>query len=544
MTDANPDEVLLDGRRIGVLCASIAIVAACGIVYELLIATVGTYLIGDGVRRFSFTVGGFMAAMGIGAWASRFIRHRLVAAFVWVEIVLAVVGGASTAVLFAAFPAGLHHAASWTLILIIGTLVGLEIPLIARLLAAHGGARTGIANALGFDYVGAVVGSIAFPLLLLPHLGLFRASFAVGFVNALVAVATAAAFRGRIPGSGRLLVAASAAAVVLVAGMFASDAMTRIAEDRLFADRVIFREQTPYQRVVLTREDVSGEHRLYIDGHVQFAEFDEYRYHESLVLPLLGHGEAVRRVLVLGGGDGLATREILRHPGIEAVTIVDLDPAITRLARELPALRRLNESSLDDPRVTVVHDDAFRWVRDRPEDAPAWDRVVIDLPDPHGPALAKLYSEQFYRMLQRILAPGGAVVTQSGSPFWTPEAFWTVHLSLEAAGYDVIPYHVTVPAFGPWGFQLARPAGSPPIESIRTPARARFMTPETFAAARVFGPDVADDSGAQVNSIFEPVLHRLYRLGVERGRPPIPPDAAGDARGAGATGPVDGGDVR
>jgi spermidine synthase len=392
----------------------------------------------------------------------------------------------------------------------IGILVGLEIPFLMRILAPSGGVRRSVAHVLGLDYVGALIGSLAFPLLLLPHLGLFRASFAIALLNLLVAIVTLIAFAGLLRRFRLLLAVTACIGIALVAGITFASWITSFAEDRLFAERVVLRQQTPYQRIIVTMDELSGEHRLYLDGHLQFAERDEHRYHEGLVHPVMAAGAPPRDVLILGGGDGLAVREVLRHASVERVYVVDIDPAMTDLGRDFPVFVRLNEGSLADPRVHVVNVDAFTWVRDAD---PEWDRVIIDLPDPHGEGLAKLYSVEFYRLVARCLRPGGAMVTQATSPFFTREAFWSIARTMEAADLRVHSYRLNVPSFGDWGFHLA--AAGPMPTTIEVDVPTRFLTTEVFAAAGVFGLDTGPVD-VPVNSVFEPRLYLLYRGGVDR----------------------------
>ncbi len=221
--------------------------------------------------------------------------------------------------------------------------------------------------------------------------------------------------------------------------------------------------------------------RLYLDGGLQFSTRDEYRYTESLVYPALGNG--ARSVLVLGGGDGLAARELLRQPGVGKIVQVELDPAVIDLART--TMRDANGGSLDNPRVKVVIGDAMTWLRGRIRTSPrrGFDAVIVDLPDPDTPVLGRLYSTEFYALAARALAPGGLMVVQAGSPFSTPTAFWRTVSTIRAAGYAVTPYHVHVPTFGDWGFALAHrgDVAPPPDDAGR---RAPAALPQPAGARR------------------------------------------------------------
>lgn len=497
----------LERSQVSVLLASIFVVALCGIAYELIIGTVSSYLVGDSVWQFSITIGLFMFAMGIGSFLSKHIQRDLLGAFVLVEMALAALGGVSSLLLFFVFPLqALYRPVMYLLILVIGTLVGLEIPLLTRILSARDDLRESIANVLGVDYVGALAGSLLLPLLLLPQLGLFRASFGIGLLNITVAIVNIVAFWSLLRYPRAMLTTAVSLVFALVGLTVAATAITQYAEGQLYLDRIVWERQTPYQRLVLTETEMTGSIRLYLDGHIQFAERDEYRYHEALVHPVMSIPGERARVLILGGGDGLAAREVLEYEEVERIDLVDIDPAVTELARSFPRLVALNQGALDDPRTHVHHTDAFEFVRR--DDGTRWDRVIIDLPDPHNSALAKLYSYEFYRLLAHRLSDDAFVVSQSSSPFFTRECFWTIGATFEEAGFGTHAYHVNIPAFGDWGFQMGGKARKPPTPfTFDRPMR--FLTNEVMAAAAVFGLD-SGPLPVRPNSLFEPHLFSIY----------------------------------
>jgi spermidine synthase len=201
---------------------------------------------------------------------------------------------------------------------------------------------------------------------------------------------------------------------------------------------------------------------------------------------MLAHG-AARRVLVLGGGDGMAVREVLRYPGVEQVTLVELDPHITRLFTDMPMLAALNGHSLSSPKLAIVNADAFTWL-DAHRDA-MFDVIVIDFPDPTSFALGKLYTTTFYRLVDQHLAADGFAVVQTTSPLVARRSFWTVVATLEAVGLTATPYHAHVPSFGEWGFVLA--SRRPPRFERELPAGLRFLTHEGLPALFDFPPDMA-----------------------------------------------------
>ena len=506
----------MERRKAAILLGSILVVALCGIVYELIIGTVSSYLIGNSVYQFSITIGFFMFAMGAGSYLSRFILRDLVQTFIWVELALSIVGGLCSITLFMVFPYApwAYQGVMFGFIFAIGCLVGLEIPLLTRVLEKGSSTRESLANVLSLDYVGALAGSVAFPMLLLPTLGLIASSFAIGLVNASVAFFNVIWLREHIR-RPRLMMAAVAVTLAALVGLTAAASrITAFAQDHLYFDRIVYRQTSPYQSLVVTNEWGSDDLRLFIDGHLQFSQRDEYRYHEALVHPVMSLGKPPRRVLVLGGGDGLAVRELLRHEGVEHIDLVDLDPAMTALGEDFAPLRRLSEDAMHDPRVAVHNTDAFVFVRDC--GAP-YDRAIVDFPDPHNEALSKLYSVEFYSMLSRCLTADGAMVTQSSSPFFARDTYWTVARTLEDIFAERESYHLSIPSFGVWGFHIARKGGSGTYRDL--PDDLHYLDEATFASARVFPRDTRRPETLKANSIFNPVLYRVYSGDMKR-RPP------------------------
>ncbi|HEX7694701.1 MAG TPA: polyamine aminopropyltransferase [Sphingomonas sp.] len=484
MTDVPEGGTARPSRLGALLLVSAFVVATCGLIYELLAGTLASYLLGDSVTQFSTIIGTYLFAMGMGSWCSRYVRTNELATFVRVEVLIAAIGGCSAALLFLLFDRVQDFRLPlYGLVLAIGFLVGLEIPLLMRILKDRLEFSDLVSKVLTFDYVGALAASLLFPLLLVPHLGLIRTGFLFGLANVAVAIAVIL----MLPQRRRLTVELAVAilvAIVLAAGFVASEKIERTAEVAAYGDPIIYADATPYQRIVITKrnEDL----RLFLNGNLQFSSRDEYRYHEALVHPVLSRVAELRDVLVLGGGDGLAVREILKYPSVRSVTLVDLDPAMTALFRKSPMLVTLNHGSLLSPKVQVVTADAFSWLR---ANRRKFDAVLVDFPDPTNFAIGKLYTVSFYRELARALNPGAMVSVQSTSPLVAPKAYWTVSTTLEAAGLTTRGYHVYVPSFGEWGFVLASnaPIGAPG----KLPAGLRFLTPRTDALAFVFPPDMA-----------------------------------------------------
>lgn len=497
----------LSSAQAGVLLFSILIVALCGIVYELIIGTVSSYLLGNSVYQFSLTIGFFMFAMGLGSWISKYFDHNYIRNFVTIEIAIALVGGISSTLLFMAFPFArpLYELTMYSLILIIGALVGMEIPILTTLLSQKSEIRDSIANVMSLDYLGALIGSVAFPLLLLPSLGLVQSSFAIGLINILIALVNVVIFRQHLSNFKHLLFACVSILVMLFVFIVYGTHITRFAEKQLYFDQIVYSKQTKYQKLVVTRSTSNRDQRLYIDGHIQFSSRDEYRYHEYLVHPVLSLPGEVENVLILGGGDGLAAREILKHDNVETIHLVDIDPEMVRIGTELPMLKRLNKKSMSDPRLTAFAEDAFSFIN---KPGLMYDRVIIDMPDPHNEAINKLYSREFYTMIQRRMTPNGILVTQSSSPFYTRNVYWSIESTLSSVFEHTSSYHTSLPSFGLWGFHMAKNNVNFP-KAIDFSIDTQSLTSETMQASLVFGKDIAK-LDAPVNSIMEPKLYQLY----------------------------------
>jgi spermidine synthase len=479
------------------------VVATAGLVYELLAAAAASYLLGDSVTQFSTVIGSYLFAMGVGSFLSRYLRRGLAARFVQVEVLVGLVGGWATALLFVAFAQTPHfRLVLYGLVGAVGVLVGLEIPLLLRLLRDRLAFRELVAQVLSLDYVGALAASLLFPLLLVPRLGLIRTSLLVGLANAAAGLWSTWIFRRELAAPGPLRALAVAGALCLAGGALAAERITAWSEDRLYADDIILARTSPYQRIVLTRW--SDDLRLFLNGHLQFSSRDEYRYHEALVHPALGPHPRPRRVLVLGGGDGLAVREVLRYPAVERVTLVDLDAEVTRLFADNPMLAAVNGGALRDPRVRVINADAFVWLAATGE---TFDVAIVDFPDPHNFSLGKLYSRTFYRVLRARLAPGGRVALQATSPMFARRSFWCIVETVRSAGLPARPYHVYVPSFGEWGFVLA--GAEPWTEADAYPPGLRFLTPTTTAALFAFPPDMAAVP-VEVNRLDNQILVHYY----------------------------------
>lgn len=471
------------------LIISVFIVASCGLAYELIMAALASYLLGDSILQFSSIIGLYLFAMGIGAHLTRYIKDEdALTRFIEIELLVGVIGGLSALLLFVAFglSAAPFRTLLYALVLIVGAVVGMEIPLVMRVLnQQQADFKELVSRVLTFDYLGALAVSLLFPLVLAPRLGMARSALLFGLLNAAVAVLTAKIFRHQLPRYAAIQIRGTAVIAVLAVAFIYANQITFRAEQSYFGDPVVYESHSPYQRLVVTqwKDDV----RLYLNGNLQFSSRDEARYHEALVLPAMQMAERPRRVLILGGGDGLAAREVLKYPSVEHITLVDLDPDMTRTFTTSATLSHLNERSLSHPKLQVVNDDAAKWLESNRHQ---FDVIIIDLPDPANFSLGKLYSVPMYRLVARHLAPQGRVVVQSTSPYFAPNAYWSVVATLEAAGLHTAPYHVYVPSFGEWGFVLAARENHFPLpQHFDVPTR--FLNAQTAAEMFHFPPDMA-----------------------------------------------------
>jgi spermidine synthase len=493
------------------LFINVIIIATCGLIYELLAGTLASYVLGDSVTQFSLIIGIYLFAMGVGSWLSRFVEKNIAERFIEIELAVAVLGGVSAPLLFLSFASLSYFSIIlYSVVFGIGTLVGLEIPLLMRILKDELDFKELVARVLALDYVGALAASILFPIFLVPTLGLVRTSLVFGVLNASVGLWGTWLLAPLLKPNKILVLRIKAVIVIaiLVIGVIKSESLTRLAESELFQEAIIYAKSSPYQRIIVTRGRTGFS--LFLNGNLQFNSFDEYRYHEALVHPaMLSFEGEPKRVLVLGGGDGLAVREILKYRSVEKVTLVDLDPAITDLARNLPLLKDLNKDALSDKRVEVINSDAFVWLDQNKIDP--FDVAVIDFPDPNNFALGKLYSTRFYKLLKEKLRPDSALVIQSTSPLYARNSYWCIVRTLEDAGFKTKPFQTTVPSFGIWGYVLAKQSDFDIPKEVPKDLNLNFLDTDSFLALFDFPVDTAEpEDELEINRLDNQALVRYY----------------------------------
>jgi spermidine synthase len=361
-----------------------------------------------------------------------------------------------------------------------------------------------VSKVFTFDYIGALLASLIFPLLLIPYLGLVKTAYLFGMLNVIVALIVCLNFKKEIKAVEYLRSASVISLLILMVGFVYADKITSFSESLTYNDTIIYSKSTPYQRIILTKKNKVL--RLFLNGNLQFSSDDEYRYHEALVHPGLQALPNAKNILVMGGGDGLAVREILKYPQIESVTLVDLDPGMTSLFKFNKILLKLNHSSLLSPKVRVINADAFTWLKSQHR---KFDFIVIDFPDPSNYAVGKLYTNTFYKLVKEILNPQGLMVVQSTSPYVAPKSFWTVNKTLESVGLKTIPYHNYVPSFGEWGYIMATGADNKYKKPINFLSGLKFMSKESFDLMLYFPKDMAKVE-TEVNKLNNQILVKYF----------------------------------
>ena len=543
------------------LALSMFFTGAAGFIFECILSTVASYILGNSIEQFSVTIALMMFMMGVAGWWQSTLRdEHLIEKFLAVEASLALLGGFAPIAVYGAYATMEAHFAlvQYFFVTAIGFLIGLEIPLVLRINRRFAPQlKSNIAAVFSTDYVGAFIGALVWAFVLLRYFPLTETSFLAAGLNFLVAALTYAYFTwtGAVGRKALAFGVVALTAGALAFGYANNRDWSRLFEQRFYDRPIVVSETTRYQHIVMTASVDPLDYRLFLNGNLQFSSRDERIYHELLVHPAVALAENPRRALILGGGDGLGMRELLKHPEIREAMLVDIDPAMIELAREHPVLNELNGGALRDARVTVAPEgiaepteleapvyeysslkrqgrgygveeaarvtvytvDADRMAERLPA---GLDVVILDLPDPNTVELAKLYSLEFYLKLRRLLSPGAVMAVQSTSPYHAKESFLCIRRTLEAAGFATLPYHDNVPSFGDWGWLLAWEPERRPGD-LRRAAREiggfgleaddlTYLTPEVFQAALAFGKGALASQHDEPNRLMQPILLRFY----------------------------------
>ncbi|WP_299093248.1 polyamine aminopropyltransferase [uncultured Metabacillus sp.] len=492
------------------------IVSVCGIIFEVLFGAAGSYLLGDGVKQYTLTISLFLTGMGIGASISEKVTKKLILSFVWIEYLIGIIAGFSTFLLFgvsAFLSSGMDAFFLYAITLIVGALTGVELPILIRKANEIGvTVKKSTAKVLFSDYAGGLIGGLLFVYLLRPEFGLVKTAFFVAMINVGVAIWILLYFKSEIKGFKRHFSAGIAIFILLTAGVLFGEETAFSFEQKLYRDPIIYTERSEYQQLILTKEQ--GDLRLFLDGQLQFSSSDEYRYHETLVHPAMATAESKEKILILGGGDGLALRELQKYEEVDSMTLVDLDPKVVELGKTNRDIASLNEHAFEDERVHVINEDAFQFLQ---HDQGFYDVILVDLPDPNNESLSKLYTLEFYQLLRNHLTPGGSIMIQATSPTFATEVYWSINQTVQAANLQTANLHVDVPSFGDWGFILAK-REAVNLDEAAIEVETKFLTVEGLKGLTTFGKDIdqeiTDEKGntvsIEINTLTRPTIIEKY----------------------------------
>lgn len=490
--------------------AAALIVALGGLIYELILGTAASFLMGDSIVAFSLATGLTLFGMGIGSLISTRIKHHDTA-FAWNEVALSLVGGFSVLALYASYSLTPYYWLIFVLLsLVIGACIGLEIPLMMKLFKARSGKTTInlLGKVLALDYFGALIASLLFPFLLLPYLGLMRTAFAVALLNVVIAFIIFL----RLGVTVRTNLFVIGTITVLLGGFILSTKFEQSIDAAVYRDPIVHAETSSYQRIVLTQ--FQDDTRLYLNNQLQFSSRDEMRYHETLAHSVMSSVEEPKRVAILGGGDGLIAREILKYPSVTSIDLIDLDSAVTNLGKENRILRTLNHDALHSNRLSIINADAFTKLK---QSTAQYDVIIADFVDPSSERIAKLYSKEFYQIIAMRLTAQGAFITQSTSSYFTPNAFSMIIATLRAAqpNHTITPLSVNVPSFGEWSFVMSTPARNKLFDSTPLPPSLSFTNTEQLHIAKT---TANPNHTSSTSSLLHPRIYTTYNTDMVRWR--------------------------
>lgn len=504
-------------RKANILKLALFATGFSGIVTEYMLATLATYFLGDSVVQWTLILSVMLFSMGLGSRISKHLTVDIFSTFIIMEFLLSLVVSFSSLSTYslAAFSkyTGFYI---YILAILTGMLIGLELPLAVRLNERFEELKVNISSVLEKDYYGSLAGGLFFAFFGLPYLGLTYTPFVLGSINLAVAFLLLNVFP--IPQIKRkkivLNVVGSFLAVIIVVGALSAEKLILYGEQKKYKDKIVYYDQTRYQQIVITQW--KDNYWLYLNNNLQFSSFDEALYHEVLVHPAMQLTPEPRNVLVLGGGDGCAVREILKYPQVVSITLVDIDPEITNLAREHPTLLEINQGSLNNKKVKIINADGYTFVEKNEE---LFDVIIIDLPDPRNVELARLYSLEFYIMCHQHIQPDGTILTQAGSPYYAARSFKCIDKTMEAAGFSTLKMHNQILTMGEWGWVLGkkdvvdRKQAIYALQNVRyDKLQTKWLNEEAICYITSFGKDFFDSSRepVKINKIFNPVLYKYY----------------------------------
>ena len=536
-----------------VLIGIMGVLAACGLIYEYLLAHYAGRVIGSVDSAVYSMIGIMIVAMGIGAFLAKWIKNPYLG-FSYLELIIGIFGGSailliagiiglsytlpqelqaiygidSTVVMDGGIMAIFKQMAFYTPYVcgfILGAMIGVEIPLIARIREdihqTH--LKHNMGTVYGADYIGAGIGAAIWVTVCL-KLDIMVAAIGTASINILMGFVFLYHYQDKIKQVKLLWVLHIVVLLFLLVLALVGVKMTNGINATFFKDEVVYTKATPYQHLTVTKRHAGKGlpqiYSLYINGRLQFSSNDEMVYHSYLTYPAMLASARHDNILIIGGGDGLAVRDVLKwNPSV--VTLIDLDKAMIDLFSgkddKAPKdisdmLLKLNQSAFLDERVSVINQDAFLEIESMISQGRKFDTVIVDLPDPSHPDLNKLYSNYFYLRLKELLNGDGALVVQSTSPYHAKEAFISIGKSVADAGFITQQYHTNVPTFGEWGWTIATVHGKNALDRIKEidllPIQDRWLSKAMMEAAFVFSPSFYQNTSyIKVNKLGS---HQLY----------------------------------
>ncbi|MEM7109993.1 MAG: polyamine aminopropyltransferase [Bacteroidota bacterium] len=487
-----------------------------GIVAEYILSTLATYFLGDSVFQWTMIVSIMLFSMGLGSRISKSITSRLLEKFIAIEFTLSVLSAFVSVITYSVSAYyGYVGFVIYGLSILIGLLIGMEIPIVIRLNDEFEDLRVNVSTVMEKDYYGSLLGGVFFAFVGLPYLGLTYTPFILGSINFLVAIGLYLMLRNVVEPKARVKLNLSSFGVfiLLLMGVFLARPIIFYGEQSRYKDRVIYEEQTKYQKITITRSEDG--YWLFINGNQQLSSIDEVRYHEPLVHPVMRLSKNPVNILVMGGGDGGAAREILKYRSVESITLVDLDPAMTNLGQTYSWLVSMNNNAMNHEKVEVINEDGFTYLT---SDGQFYDVVIVDLPDPKTVELGRLYSYEFYSLCYKRLRPNGLIITQAGSPYYSAQAFNCIEKTMSEAGFATIPLHNQVVTLGEWGWVLGsksipKARLKPTLQSLKYEnIETEWISHEAMTLITSFGKKVfpGDSLPVEVNRIHNPVLYKYY----------------------------------
>jgi len=488
-----------------------------GIVAEYTLSTMASYFLGDSVLHWTMIVSTMLFAMGFGSRLSKFIESNLLENMILVEFTLSIL--TTTSPLMVYLIAGYTDYKGFFIYffaILIGLLIGLEIPLVTRINDSYENLRTNIAAVMEKDYYGSLLGGAFFAFVGLPYLGLTYTPFVLGLVNFGVAIWLYFKLYELVEKKYHFRVKTYLAFSLffIFAGLFLSKPIVIFGEQARYKDLVIYSQQSHYQKIVITQW--KEHYWLFLNGNQQLSTLDEFLYHEPMVHPVMNLAQNAENILVLGGGDGCAARELLKYKSVKKITLVDLDPAMTDLGQKNEIFVRINQNSMNNPKVKIVNEDGFRFL-EKSQDY--FDLILVDLPDPKSIEVNKLYTNSFYQLCYRQLRPNGVFITQSGSPYYATKAFRCVEKTMQSVGFNTLPLHNQILTMGQWGWIVGHK--NLKNEELKHIFRQmdfknidlRWLNKEAMLLITSFGKDLKEVGEVEINTIQNPVLMRYYKNG-------------------------------